>query len=56
VDAVALPAVPRPWMGLQNKLEQPAAVRSVTNTITFTIFTSVGYLGMLKNWLYAITT
>lgn len=53
---MALPAVPRPWVGLHNKLEQLAAVRSATNTVTFTIFTSLGYLGMLKNWLYAITT
>jgi hypothetical protein len=56
MDAVGLPAVPRPWVGLHNNLEQLAAVRSAANTITFTLYTSIGYLGMLKNWLYAITT
>jgi hypothetical protein len=56
VHALMDAVVPRPWVGLHNNLEQLAAVRSAANTITFTIYTSIGYLGMLKNWLYAITT
>ena len=55
VNAVALPANPRPWVGLHNKLKELAAVRSSVNTITFTVLSSGGYVVLLKNWLYAIT-
>ncbi len=55
-SAGALPAELHPWVGLHNNLTELAEVQSYGNSITFTLMSSMGYLGLLKNWLYAITT
>lgn len=55
-SAGALPAELNPWVGLHNDLTDLAEVQTYGNSITFTLLSSVAYLGLLKNWLYSITT
>lgn len=45
----------QPWLGLHNDLRELAGAQSAGNTIAFTVY-SIGYLAMLKNWVWAITT